>query len=394
VEATGPLILRVHTAGPEPQLVEQIGAVFIMSRKAATGLATEDFNAGRGMIGTGPYKLVRWLPAQRLEMERNPAWWGGAPVWDKVTLRFIPQPAGRTSALLAGDVDLIDQVPPADVKQLEGNGKDTVFSIASTRLVYLALDSARAQSPFITDADGKPLEANPLRDARVRRAMSLMIDRNAIASRLLDGSAEPAGQMVPQELGGYDPTLPPPRPDLAAAKALLAEAGYPNGFGLTLHSSSDRLPKDSDVAQALGQMLRRGGLHVNGVVPLPYNVYAPAATKQSYSAFLFSFGTTTSNAADALSHVLATYDPKASLGAFNRARYSNPEFDSALKQAMSEFDPATRDEELRRATHIAFTDVGLIPLYWQVLHWAARKGITYEPRRDEATAARFAGVAK
>jgi peptide/nickel transport system substrate-binding protein len=390
LEAIDPLTLQVKTATPMPQLMEQIGGVYIMSRHAASGLQTSDFNAGRGMVGTGPYRFVSALPAQRVELAANPAYWDGAPAWDKVTLRFMPQDGGRVAALLAGDVDMIDQVPPSDVKQLQAGGKAAVFSIASTRLVYLGLDSARAQSPFVTDADGKPLDRNPLQDARVRQAISKMIDRNAIASRLLDGSAEPAGQMVPQGLGGFDPTLPPPALDLAGAKALLAAAGWPNGFGLTVHSSSDRLPKDSEVAQAIGQMLRRGGLRVNGVVPLPYNVYASAASHQSYSVFLFSFGTGTSNAADGLAHVVATYDAATSMGAFNRARYSNPAFDAVLAQAMATFDDAQRNVLLQQASHLAFTDAGIVPLYWQVLHWAARKGITYAPHRDETTAAIFA----
>jgi hypothetical protein len=123
---------------------------------------------------------------------------------------------------------------------------------------YLALDSDRDQSPFVTDLAGKPLAKNPLKDPRVRRAISLMINRKVIVDRLLEGSGEPAGQMVPQGLGGYDASLVAPAQDLAAAKKLLTEAGYPQGFGLTLHSSSDRFAKDGDLAQVLGQMLSRG----------------------------------------------------------------------------------------------------------------------------------------
>ncbi len=389
VEVTGPLSLRVKTDTPAPQLIEQIGEVYIMSRKAAQGLSTTDMNGGEGVVGTGPYRVLRWLPGQRIELERNAAWWGGTAPWDKVTLRFIPQDAGRAAALLSGDVDLIDQVPPTDLARLKQGGR-SVFSIASTRLVYLALDSARSVSPFVTDMQGRPLDRNPLQDARVRRAISLMIDRRAIADRLLEGSAEPAGQMVPEGIGGYDPALASPPPDLAAAHGLLEQAGWGGGFGLTVHSSSDRLPQDGAVAQALGQMLRRGGLRVNGVDALPYSVYAAAASRQSYSLFLFSFGTTTSNSAIALTNVLATYDPKAGMGAFNRARYSNPAFDTALRQALAEFDPQKRDALLREAEHIAFKDAAIVPLYWQVVHWAARPGIAYQPRRDEATAARYA----
>ncbi len=390
VEAIDPLTVRIKTTSPTPSLIEQVGTVFMLSAKAAAGMNTSDLNAGKGMIGTGPYRFDRWQPGQRLDMTRNDAYWGGKPAWDHVSLRYMPAAGSRVAALLAGDVDLIEQVPPADAKQLAANPKLSLFSIASTRIVYLAMDSSRARSPFVTDNAGKPLDRNPLMDSRVRQAISKMIDRNALTSRLLDGSAEPAGQMVPQGLGGFDPALPPPPLDLAGAKRLLADAGWPQGFGITLHSSSDRLPQDGAVAQALGQMLKRGGLTVNAVVAQPYNVYAPAASRQEYSLFLFSFGTGSSNAAESYITVLTTYDPDHGMGTFNRARYSNPQFDALLKQALGEFDETKRNDLLRQATHVAFTDAAIVPLYWQIVHWAARKGIAYVPRRGEDTAARYA----
>lgn len=390
VVAIDPLTVEIKTSGPNPTLMEQVGMVFMLNAQAAAGLGTSDLNAGRGMVGTGPYKFAGWKPGQRLDMERNGAWWGGTPAWEHVSLRYIPADGGRVAALLAGDVDLIDSVPPAEARHLEAEPRVKVFSIASTRIVYLAVDSARDISPFVTDLAGKPLDRNPLKDARVRLAISKMIDRNALANRLLDGSAEPAGQMVPQGLGGFDPTLPAPALDLAGARTLLGEAGYPQGFGITLHGSSDRLPQDGAVAQALGQMLRRGGLAVNGVVPLPYNVYASAASRQAYSLFLFSFGTSSGSASEAYVTVLASHDPANGLGSFNRARYSNPQFDRLLVQALGEFDAGKRNDLLRQATHVAFTDTAIVPLYWQIVHWAARRGIRYEPRRGEDTAARFA----
>ena len=263
---------------------------FILSKKAASGLTTTDFNTGKGMIGTGPYKFVEWRPAQHLKLVRNAAYWGAKPDFENVTLKYIAKDVARISALLAGDVDLIDEVSPDGAKQMKSNGNVRVFSIGSTRLIYLSLDSDRDQSPYITDTAGKPLDRNPLKDVRVRRALSLMVDRKLFIDRLLDGSGEPAGQMVPQGIGGYDPALTPPKQDMAIAKKLLAEAGYPNGFGITLHTSNDRFARDSDVVQAIGQMLSRGGIKVNNVLALPYNVYASAATRREYTAFIFGFG--------------------------------------------------------------------------------------------------------
>lgn len=388
------LTVQLKTSQPVPSLIEQIGRAFILSKKASTGLTTADFNAGKGMVGTGPYRFVEWQPGQRLVMKRFPDYWGPKPDFENVTLRFIPKDASRLAALLAGDVDLIDEVSPDGAKQLKAGGKHPVFSIGSTRLLYLSLDSDRDQSPFITDAAGKPMDKNPLKDLRVRRALSLMIDRNAITERLLDGSGEPAGQMVPKGMGGFDPSLVPAKQDLAAAKKLLTEAGYPNGFGITIHTSADRFARDSDLGQVLGQMFSRGGIKVNNVFALPYNVYSSAATRREYTAFVFGFGTTTPDSTIGLMNVLATFDKDAGMGAFNRSRYSNPKFDAALKKAMVEFNEAKRNAGLQEATRIVFNDVAVIPLYWPTVHWAAKKGIVYEARRDESTLAQKARLAK
>lgn len=390
VSVTGPLSLQIRTATPMPMVMEQIGVVQILEAKAGQGLSSSDFNAGRGMVGTGPYRFVSASPGERVEMQGFPGYWGGAPAWGHVIVRFIPSAAARVAALLSGGVDVIDQLAPADAKHLEADPKARLFSTASTRLVYLALDSGRAQSPFITDSTGAKLDRNPLQDPRVRRAISKAIDRDAITGRLLDGSGEPAGQMVPEGLGGHDASLPAEKVDVAGAKALLAEAGYPKGFGITVHSSSDRLPQDGAVAQALGQMLRRAGLTVNGVMALPYAMYAPAAGRQEYSAFIFSIGTPASSSATTLSSVLGTYDPTHGIGVLNRARYSNPAFDATLAQALTLFDDAARNAKLAEATRIAMADTALVPLYWQVVHWGGRKGLSYQPRRDEATSARYA----
>jgi peptide/nickel transport system substrate-binding protein len=336
----------------------------------------------------------QWVPGDRLVLAPNPHYWGDKPAFDNVTIKFISNDAARMAALLSGSVDLIDGVPPNDVATVESSGKAKVYSTTSGRLIYLALDSARDQSPFVTGKDGQPLAANPLKDKRVRLAISKLINRDLIIQRLLNGSGTAAGQIVPEGLGGYATDVKPEAYDAAGAKALLAEAGYGDGFGLTVHSSNDRFAGDADIAQAIGQMLARGGLKINGVVTQPYNVYAGAASKQEYSAFIFSFGNSNSNSANALTNVLATYDKEAGKGAFNRARYSNPEFDAVLKQALAEFDEAKRNQLLEQAAQIGFGDVGIVPLYFPTVHWAARNGITYRANKNEWTLATYAEAAK
>jgi peptide/nickel transport system substrate-binding protein len=381
--------LRFHTKGPVPDFMEQIGLVYILAKHAAEGKGNDDFNHGTAAVGTGPYKFKRWQPGDRLELVRNDQYWGRKPDFDTLTIRYIGNGATRVAALLSGTVDLIDSVPPNDAAKLKANPAITVFSSPSARLIYLALDSARERSPYITDAAGKPMTTNPLRDVRVRRAISALIMREAITGRLLSGAGVPAGQMVPEGVGGYSAALPAPKYDPAAAKSLLAAAGYPHGFGITIHTSNDRFFGDSEIGQAVGQMLARGGIKVNGVVTQPYNVYAGAAARQSYSAFIFSYGNSTSDSANGLTNVLATFDAAKGTGAFNRSRYANPAFDKLLAQAASQFDIAQRTALLRQAAETAFNDVAIVPLYFPVVEWAARKGVILHANKLERTPAQY-----
>lgn len=394
VEVVDPLTLRIRTKAPTPDFMEQIGLVYMLSRHAAQGKRSEDFNSGVAAIGTGPYRFVRWQPGDSLELARNETYWGARPDFDRVVIRYIANDAARISALLSGTVDLIDSVPPTDARTLRGKAGYTLYRSPSARLIYLALDSARDASPFVTDAQGKPMTVNPLKDARVRQAISKMFMRGPITERLLSGAGVPAGQMVPEGLGGHSPNLPAPAYDLEGARALLAQAGYPQGFGLTLHSSNDRFAGDSDLAQALAQMMARAGLRINGVVTQPYNVYAGASGKQQYSAFIFSYGNSTGDSSNGLTNVLATYDKAAGTGAFNRARYSNPVVDRLLARAAVEFDPVQRDALLRQAAEAAFNDVGIVPLYFPVAFWAARDGTVMRANKLERTSMLYIQEAK
>ncbi|HEY3538103.1 MAG TPA: ABC transporter substrate-binding protein [Trinickia sp.] len=389
IEIVDPLTLRILTKTPSPAFVEQIGLVYIVSRHATAGHASEDYRLPAVAVGTGPYRLARWIPGDRLELVRNDYYWGKRPDFDTCTIRFMSNDAARLSALLSGSVSLIDNVPPVTIDRLRRERNVTLFSGPSARLIYLALDSSRDASPFVTAANGASVARNPLRDVRVRQAISKMIDRDAITQHLLNGAGLPAAQIVPPGMGGHDPQLRPDRYDPAGARRLLAEAGYPEGFGLTIHSSNDRFASDGDLGQALGQMLARGGITVNDVVTRPYNVYAGAAARRSYSAFIFSFGNTTSDSAIGLTNVLASYSREAGTGAFNRTRYSNPTLDRLLREAAATFDPARREQLLQNAAQAGFGDYGIVPLYFPADYWAARDGVIFHPNKAERTSLLF-----
>ena len=388
-EIVDQLTLRVHTVAPTPLLMDMIGRIFVLPAKLGPSVANEDFNAGRAMIGTGPYRFRSSAPGDSVVWTASPDYWGARPEFDTVTVKFLANPAARSAALLSGSVDVIEQIPPSDIGLFQNRADVTLYDAVSTRVVYVGMDQGRDDSPFITDKEGKPMTANPLKDRRVRLALSKMINRQAIVERVLSGAGEPTGQIVPDGMGGYDATLKPVAFDPAGAKQLLTEAGYPDGFGLTLHGSNNRFPNDSQLAQALGQMFSRGGIRVNGVEVVPYNVYATAATQRKYSVFIFSYGSVASSSLNGLTGVLATYDAAQGTGSLNRARYSNTGFDEVLRLASAEFDEAKRSALLAKATKIAMDDAAILPLYWQKLYWAARKGFVVDADRGEATSVNF-----
>ncbi len=393
VEVTAPLTVRVRTETPMPLLMDNIGPIFVVPAKTGPDAGNEEFNNGTKTIGTGPYRFVSRVPGDRVELAANPDYWGGKPEYDRVILKFISNDAARIAALLSGGVDVTERIPPGDIAALEARADVTLFSTQSTRMIYLAVDSVRDVSPTITDRDGKPMERNPLRERKVRLALSMMINRDAIVTRVLSGAGVPAGQMVPEVQGGHDPALKPTPFDLDGAKRLLAEAGWGNGFGLTVHTSNNRVPKDAELGQALGQMFSRGGLRVQ-VEAQPYNVYVGAATAGKFSLFVFSYGSNATSAALPLAGILHTNDPARNIGQLNRTRYTNPAYDTALAAALGEFDEAKRNAAMAAATRIAMEDYAILPLYWQKLYWAARKGFVVTPDRGESTSVHYVHPAK
>ena len=381
------LTVRLLLKTPSPQLPIDLTFVYVLPSTTPADATQDDFNKGKYVNGTGPFKFVEWVRGDRLVLDRNPAYWGVKSSYDRVIFRPITNDPSRVAALLAGDVDMIDQVSPVDQDRLRKDSRVTLLSKPAATMMYIHMDSNRDKSPFVAGKDGKPLDKNPLKDPKVREALSLAINRQALVERVLSGAAEPAGQFVPEGMVGYAPDLLPEPYDVEKAKRLLAEAGYPNGFSLTLHAPNDRYLNDEQVAQTIGQFFARIGLDIK-VQALPYSVFSTAATKLEYSIFLMGFGNTTGDSARGMTAVLATYNTAAGLGANNRGRYSNPEFDKQIVAAAAASDDDKREAFLQEAARIAFAkDHAIIPLYYQTTTWALKKGLTYEARMDEFTLA-------
>ena len=376
--------VRLKTAAPYPLVPNEIGAVLIVSQRAAQNATTDDFNTGKAAIGTGPYKFVRWAKGDRIELVRNDAYWGPKAPWEKVTFRLITNDPARVAALLSGDVQAIEAVPTSDIAKLNANPQVALFRAISNRLIYLHLDSNRDASPMVIDRLGKPLDRNPLKDARVRQALSLAVNRDAIVDRVMEGAAVPTGQLMPKGLFGYSEAMTVDKYDPEAARRLLKDAGWPDGFSVTLHGPNDRYVNDEKVAQAVAQMLTRAGVQTT-VVTMPASVYFSRANRLEFSLMLVGWGSDTGEVASPLKALLATYDRDKGLGTVNRGRYSSAQMDRLLLQGLATVDDAKREKLLQEATAVAMRERGIIPLYHQVNVWAARKGIVYTPRTDERT---------
>ena len=394
VEVVDPLTIRFHTAKPHPLLPTELASVAVISKHAGEGASTEDYNSGKAAIGTGPYRLTAYRPGDRSELARNEAYFRGPEPWARVNYRFIGNDGARTAALLAGDVDLIDQVPSTDLNRLKRDPKLTVSEVQGLRLIYLATDHSRQKDvPFTSDNDGKPLAANPFNDVRVRRALSMAINRAALAERVMEGTAQPNGQWLPAGTFGYNPEVKPPAFDPDGAKTLLAEAGYPQGFRMTLHSPNDRYPNDSKSAQAVAQMFSRIGIRTE-VEAVPWASFSQRSNRQDYAIRLAGWGSVTGEASYALVNILGTFDREKRTGASNAGRYSNPELDALTARAAATIDDKAREAMLQQAVKLAMDDVAIIPLFQLVNSWALRRGLTYDARMDERTTAMATRAAK
>ncbi len=387
VEVVDPLTLHLHTAQAHPLLPIEMASIAIVSRHVGEGASTEDYNSGKAAVGTGPYRLVSHSAGNRTELTRNDTWFGPKQEWQRVSYRFIGNDGARTAALLAGDVDMIDQVPSGDLERLRRDPKVTLAEIQGLRMIYLSFDRSRVDSPvFVFDNDGKPLAKNPFEDVRVRRALSIAINREALADRVMEGTASPSGQWLPEGVFSYNPDVKPPQQDIETARRLLAEAGFPQGFRLTLHSPNDRYPNDAKTAQAVAQMWTRAGVRTD-VEALPWASFSARAARQEFGMRLVGWGSSTGEGSYALVNILGTYDRAKRTGAANAGRYSNPALDELTARATSTIDDEKREMILREAVTVAMDDVAIIPLFHLTNAWALRKGLTYDARMDESTRA-------
>jgi peptide/nickel transport system substrate-binding protein len=379
--------IRLHTAEPSPLMPFNMANVKIVSRKHGEGATTGDYNTLKAAVGTGPYRVVEFVVGDHAVFQRNESWWDKKPKWEKVTYRLIANDASRNAALQSGDVDVIDQVPTRDVADLRKNAKLSIVSAPGQRLIYLSVDEGRAETPWATDAAGNKLPVNPLKDLRVRRALSLAINRDAIRDRLMDGFSAPTGQLMPEGASGYDASIKPDPYDPERARKLLAEAGFANGLGLTLHGPNDRYINDSKIVEAIAQMWTRTGVKTI-VDTMPSTTYFSRAIRFEFSIRLTGWSSDTGEASSNLITLVASSNPEKGRGAiFDPTHYANPQVDAIIERSLATIDPEQREDLYRQAERMAMPELPLIPIHHQMNIWAIRKGLTFHQRMQEGTRA-------
>lgn len=383
--------VRLKTASPHGPLLQDLAHVLIVSKRAAGNATAEEFDSGKAAIGTGPFRLVKFARGDHVQLARHDNYWGGRPAWDNVTLRILTSDPTRTAALLSGELDAIENVPTADLARLRKSSAHRLSQTVSWRTILLHLDQHRASAPGLSDKSGKPLAANPFKDVRVRRALSKSINRQALADRIMEGLGLPAANVVSPSVIGHDPTVKPEPYDPEGARKLLAEAGYPNGFTMTLAAPNNRYINDEQVAQACAQMFARIGITTK-VDAMPLAAYLGKARNQEFGVALLGWG---SLAADlALRSLAATPNVETGHGAWNWARYSNPALDKLIQQSLATVDQSKREANARAASALAANEVAFIPLHYQVVTWAMRSSLDYAARTDEFTFAHHFRAAK
>jgi peptide/nickel transport system substrate-binding protein len=357
-------------------LPRKLAQVMILSKKFVEEHG-EDYIADHAN-GTGPYKLKEWVKGDHLTLLANETYFRGAPRIKTVTLRPLTNDPTRTAALLSGEVHLIDDVPVRDVNRIKANETVEVATRPSLRLIYLQMDHDRAESPKIESPTGK----NPLMDVRVRRAIHLGIDEEAIVKHVMNNAAVPASQFYPNAVFGYDDSIKRPAYNPEKAKALLKEAGYPDGFGITIDSPNDRYVNDEKIAQAIAASLARIGLKVK-VNAIPKKTFFPMTDRRETSFFLIGWSCADGDASAFLDGIAHTYDKEKGYGRYNRGRYSNPKVDALIEAASSTVNQDERLKNMQEAQRIALLqDQNIIPLHFQEDIYAKSKKLNWKPRAD------------
>ncbi len=368
-----------ETNVPNPILLQEITNWGMMSRawatqhnaeRAADMTSRQENFATRNAMGTGPFLLQSREPDRRTVLVPNPNWWD-TPRHNLTRVEFnvISNDATRVAALLSGELDFVYTVPPQDVERIRRSPGVSILQGPELRTIYLGMDQMRPQL-LKSDVQGR----NPFQDVRVRRAMLLAIDVNAIQRTVMRGQSRPSNLLYGPGVNGFlEADDVRPAVNVNEGKRLLAEAGYPNGFGVTMDCPNDRYVNDEAICTAITAMLARVGIRVTLNAQTRARYFAEIlGPRYNTSFYLLGWTPSTGDALNSLFNLAGTRD--GTRGIFNSAGYSNPRFDTLLDRIAVETNPAERQRLISEASKVLRDDVAFIPLHQQQVVWAVRNG--------------------
>ena len=382
VVVVDPLTVRFVTNGPAPLLPTNLSNVFMMS--AAKGAQpTGDFNSGKASNGTGPFKLVSWSPGAPQMLARNDGYWGDKPHWATVRIQPIARDPARVAALLAGDVDFINRVPIADVSRLKSDAKMKLFSGPSAYVYMVYTEVGQDQPQGVKDNAGNPLAQNPWRNPKVREALSLAINRDALVERVMEGLAVKMTQPVPDSMFGASPRIQPAAYNVERARALMAEAGYKDGFQAELTCPNDRFPNDAKICEAVAQQFSRIGLKIT-VAAYPSAVFFSRRAKREFGLTMAGWGSLTGESSYFMGAVIHTADKEKNLGSINVTGISDAEIDPLIQRARTMLDEPARRALLEQVSEMVVQRNHVIPtLAFGTVSAGRSDRVTYTTRQDE-----------
>ena len=387
--------VEMVTAGPNPILPQQITSFYIMDKEwAEANGATEASSVKAGkenaattsLNGTGPFKIRERQVGFKTVFEPNPAWWGDVEHnLTEVIYTPIESDATRVAALLSGELDMIYPVPIQDVPRVDAAPGVRAMQSPELRTIFLNMDQARDELLYSTVKG-----ANPFKDRRVRQAIYQAIDTEAIRDRVMGGASRPSALMVGPGINGYDASIDVRMPfDPEASKALLAEAGYPDGFGVGMDCPNDRYVNDEEICLAVVGMLARVGIKVDLNAQTRSKYFQKILSRdQSFS--LLGWQPLTYDSHSPLQNVMST--PSETIGTYNVGSYSNPRVDELAAIVEVETDPEKRQAAITEAFKIHMEDIGHIPLHQQAIAWGVRDGVSVVQRPDDSFMLQWAVV--
>ena len=388
--------VEIETKAPFPILPDVISLVFMMSKPwAEANQATRPVDRRKGVEnaasfranGTGPFRLRERQPNVKTSFARNGSYWG--KIEGNVTnVEYTPigNDATRVAALLSGQVDVIEPVPLQDVARINASGQSKVMQGPELRTIFLGMDQARDELLY-SNVKGK----NPFKDKRVRQAFYQAIDINGIQRTVMRGASKPTALMVGPGINGFDPALNNRLPyDPEAAKKLLAEAGYPNGFEVGMNCPNDRYVNDGNICQAVAANLARVGVKVN-LQAETKGTYFPKILKRDTSFYMLGWTPGTYDAHNALNALMRCVD-SAGAGQFNLGAYCNPKLDALTAKIQSETDKPKRDAMIKEAFQLHSDDIGHLPLHQQALAWGVANNVQLVQMADNFMPFRYMSV--